>query len=139
MALVEINFKPSQKELTVFSLGGALILLIAACLLVARHHGPAWLPPTLVGVAMALIISRLISMEITRRIYIIFIMATYPIGWVLSHVILAIFYYGLLTPLGLLFRLMGRDPLQRRIDPGAETYWTPHQAHHNQERYFRQF
>ena len=139
MALVEINFKPAKKELTVFSIGGALILSIAAFLLYGRHHGPAWLPPSLVGVALVLLISRLTSLELTRRMYIVFVVVTYPIGWVLSHVILAIFYYGLLTPLGLVFRLMGRDPLQRRLDPNIKSYWTPHQAHHNQERYFRQF
>ena len=36
----------------------------------------------------------------------------FPIGWTVSQVILAVMFYGLFTPIGLVFRLIGRDPLQ---------------------------
>ena len=42
---------------------------------------------------------------------------------VVSPVILAILFYGAITPIGLLARLTGYDPLKRRIDPAAKTYW----------------
>jgi hypothetical protein len=52
---------------------------------------------------------------------------------------MALVFYGLFTPMGLLFRLIGRDPLNRRFDPTAQTYWTPHQTVTDGRRYFRQF
>ena len=42
---------------------------------------------------------------------------------VVSPVILAILFYGAITPIGLLSRLFGYDPLRRRIEPAARSYW----------------
>jgi len=42
---------------------------------------------------------------------------------IVSPVILAILFYGVITPIGLLSRLFGHDPLRRRIDPAAPSYW----------------
>ena len=36
----------------------------------------------------------------------------FPIGWTVSQVMLALMFFGLFTPIGLVFRLIGRDPLQ---------------------------
>jgi hypothetical protein len=44
------------------------------------------------------------------------------LGYVNSRILLTILYYGLLTPYGLVSRLVGRDPLDRR-GPGRDTYW----------------
>jgi len=52
---------------------------------------------------------------------------------------MAAFYFGLITPLGLVFRLIGRDLLCRRFDPKARSYWVPHQQAKKVERYFQQF
>lgn len=42
----------------------------------------------------------------------------------LTHpVVMAVIFYGVFVPLGVLMRLFGRDALRLRIDKGAETYW----------------
>ena len=65
--------------------------------------------------------------------------AVYPIGWTVSHLALAVVYYLVVTPIGLLMRLFGRDPMRRKFDPSATTYWQPHESPDEPERYFRQF
>jgi len=45
------------------------------------------------------------------------------VGFFVSRIILAIIFYLLLTPIGLLSRLFGRDPLNQKIDKGRQTYW----------------
>ncbi|MBI3666534.1 MAG: hypothetical protein HY236_09990 [Acidobacteria bacterium] len=45
------------------------------------------------------------------------------LGYVNSRVLLSIMYYGVLTPVGFLLRLAGRDPLRRR--KGAASCWIP--------------
>jgi Saxitoxin biosynthesis operon protein SxtJ len=62
-----------------------------------------------------------------------------PIGWVVSHTVVAILFFGMLTPIGLLFRLIGRDPLNRGRDPARQTYWEPRVAADGVKRYYRQF
>lgn len=62
---------------------------------------------------------------------------TFPIGWVVSHAMLLVMYFGIITPVGVLVRLF-RDPLDRAVDPDAPTYWVPRDQA-APERYFRQF
>jgi hypothetical protein len=63
----------------------------------------------------------------------------WPIGWAVSHLLLAGVFYLLIAPLGLAIRLSGRDKLQMRPEPSAATYWTPRPPAPPADRYFRQF
>jgi hypothetical protein len=73
------------------------------------------------------------------RLWVGWMRAAEPMGWVVSHVVLAIVYYGVLTPVGLVMRLAGRDPMQRRFDKRAASYWVERKDHGDPGRYFRQF
>jgi hypothetical protein len=64
---------------------------------------------------------------------------TFPIGWVVSHVILGLLFWVVLVPVGLVLRLLGRDALSRTFDESAETYWTDVKSSSRSERYFQQF
>lgn len=44
------------------------------------------------------------------------------LGWINSRIILSIFFYVILTPVGILFRILGKDPMRRRYDPAAGSY-----------------
>ena len=76
---------------------------------------------------------------VRRYVYIGWMCAAYPIGWTVSHVLLAIVFYGVITPIGLALRTFGGDPMRRRFEPGSESYWTPHAGGKDVRRYFRQF
>lgn len=47
------------------------------------------------------------------------------LGWINTRIILGLVYYGLMTPMGLMMRLLGRDPMRRRFEPAAGTYRVP--------------
>lgn len=47
------------------------------------------------------------------------------LGNVVSPVVLGAVFYGIVTPLGVLMRVMGKDPLRRNADPAAQSYWIP--------------
>ncbi len=65
-------------------------------------------------------------------------MVTYPIGWLVSRLLLGVLFYGMFTPLGLLFRLLGRDALARRARPDASSYWITKEGPNDARSYFRQ-
>lgn len=44
------------------------------------------------------------------------------LGYINSRILLTILYYGLLTPYGMISRVFGRDPLDRR-GRSRDTYW----------------
>lgn len=46
------------------------------------------------------------------------------LGLVSNAVLLGAFFYLIVTPFGVAMRLLSTDPMQRRPDPGAESYFT---------------
>ncbi len=72
-------------------------------------------------------------------IYLGLTILAYPIGFVLSYVIMGALFYLLLAPVGIIFRVTGRDPLMRRFEPETESYWFDSRPARPSESYFRQF
>ena len=44
------------------------------------------------------------------------------LGRINSSIILGVLFYCLFTPMGLVMRLLGKDPMRRALLPGEETY-----------------
>jgi predicted membrane metal-binding protein len=44
---------------------------------------------------------------------------------IVSPVVLALLFYGTVTPVGLLMRAVGKDPLRLRRNAAAASYWIP--------------
>ena len=76
---------------------------------------------------------------IVKMIYLGWMYAAFPIGWTVTHLVLAFVFYGVVTPIGLVMKLFGYDPMRRTIDKAAETYWIEHDPAGEPARYFRQF
>lgn len=72
---------------------------------------------------------------ISRAVWRVLVVATWPIGWVVSLVLIAVVYYGVFTPIGLVRRLFG-DPLARRPDPTMATYWRERKTPRRRDSYF---
>jgi hypothetical protein len=137
--LTEIQWHPTIRELRVFGIGG-LLASIAAALVLHFVWGAAVLwTVAVLATGTALCLCSLVSTRLTRLLYIGLTLVTMPIGFVVSFVLLAVFYFLLLTPVALVFRLIGRDVLCRRFDAAAESYWVPHKANEDMARYFHQF
>ncbi len=81
----------------------------------------------------------LVKPQAIRWIFVGSMVVTFPIGWVVSRLVLACLFYGIFTPVGLAFRLMGRDALHRRPRPEEPTYWTAKPAATGPKSYLRQF
>ena len=94
---------------------------------------------SVLAIGLVLVLSRALSLTVTKGLYLSFMVVTLPIGWTIGHTLMFLFYYGLLMPVGLFFRLVGRDPLHRKLDPQASTYWIPHNQAQGKKRYFHQF
>jgi hypothetical protein len=44
------------------------------------------------------------------------------LAWINTRIILGVVFYGVVTPIGLVMRLLGRDPMRRRFDRTGESY-----------------
>jgi hypothetical protein len=138
MSMIEINKNPSARELRFFGILFTLFFALIGGLLWWRYDAPTTALVLWIAAGAVLIgYSAVPSMR--RPAYLGWMYAAYPIGWIVSHLILLIVYYLVLSPVGLLNRLFRRDPMQRRWDPTAATYWKPHRPASGPERYFRQY
>ena len=45
------------------------------------------------------------------------------LGHANNYVLLGLFLYAFLFPMGLIMRTLGRDPMRRKIDPDLKSYW----------------
>lgn len=138
MAVIEIKKNPSRKELA--WLGALFALFFAAIGAMAYWRFGA--PETafrLWGIGAVVSVLYYAIPPIRKPLYLGWMYAAYPIGWTISHVLLGITYYLVLTPIGLVIRLLGRDPLERRFEADRGSYWSRHQPDARPARYFRQF
>ncbi len=139
MALININRDPSEKDLKWFTLFWFPLFAVAIGFML-WWKGDVQTPALVVGaVGIVLGIAGFAIRPLGRMIWIAIMTITYPIGWVLSHVILFVMYYIVLTPIGLVMRMLGNDPMSRKIDRDASTYWIEHRPGGKPERYYRQF
>ncbi len=74
-----------------------------------------------------------------RPVFVLLSVVTFPIGFVLSYVILGTLFFGLFAPIALLFRIMGRDPLKRTLDADAQSYWSEARPTRPKSDYFKQY
>ena len=138
MALIRINRNPPPRQLRFFGLFWLLFLGFLAWNL--HRKGISDTATSAVAImALGVPLVGWLYLPLLRWAWIALSYLTWPIGWVLSHVILALVYFLVLTPTGLLLRLVGKDPMERRLDPTATTYWIERPAARDVQRYFRQF
>src|SRR5262245_27002753 len=76
------------------------------------------------AVALAIGAVGLVYPALIRPVFVGAMVVTFPIGWVVSHLLLAAVFCCLFTPIGVVFRLIGRDALGLRRT-AAGSYWRP--------------
>lgn len=110
----------SRKRLARFGVlvGGVFLALAAYLFVVSDLVLGRWIFSV---VGCALLISGLASPNALRSIYRVWMGFAFAMGWVVSRVILVLLFYLVVTPIGLLAKLVGKDFLGTR--GAASTYW----------------
>jgi MFS family permease len=138
MSLIELRTDPTRKELAWFGLlllaflgvVGLLAWRATGSLAGARYIWTA-------GAAAAVLYYAVPPLR--RPMFVGWMYAAYPIGWVVSHVLLAGIYFGVLTPIGRLMAVFGYDPMTRRFEKAAASYWVERERNRDASTYFKQF
>jgi hypothetical protein len=84
-------------------------------------------------------VAGLVRPACVRPLFVALTVTTLPVGWAVSNLLLAVVFFGLFTPIGLIFRLLGRDALERRFRLDRDSYWEPKARPAELARYFRPF
>ena len=46
------------------------------------------------------------------------------LGIIVSPIVMGVVYFGIITPIGLIMKLFGKDVLNLKLDKNKKTYWT---------------
>jgi len=148
MALLAIDWRPSAKQLrtfgvvaSVFAAGVGIWVFMAGSFVgfALTESTVQLLAYTFWGVSALCLAMAMATPKGLRPLYVVLNAVTLPIGFVVSFLILSGLFYLLFTPVSIVFRLLGRDALQRKFDAQADSYWVPCERQKGKSGYFRQF
>lgn len=115
-------FARSKRELRKFGLTMACAFAVFGGLFLWRVK-PVW--PYLFGIAALFLISGVIIPKALAPLEWAWMKMAYLLGQVMTRVILSLAFYLVITPLGLIMKMFGKDQLHRKFDRSASTYWIP--------------
>jgi hypothetical protein len=118
-----------------FLVGGAFATF--ALLLWLRHKAayPYFLWASVTLIALGAVLPRAL-----KYVYILWMTLAFALGFIMTRVILTLFFFLVVTPIGLVARLFGKDFLRLKLDKSALSYWIHHEPKAKTPRdYERQF
>jgi hypothetical protein len=136
--MIDLNLNPSRRELKWFAVLEVLFFAVVAGL-VYRRTGSLTVPTIIISVSAAVGLIGFVFPKFMHWVYVGWMLAAFPIGWCISHLVMLAIFFFVVTPVGLLMRLMGRDPMQRLFDRSAKSYWIARNGKRATQDYFRQF
>jgi len=128
--------KPIPEAMRPYAIAGVVVFALLAILFKTGTLVPG--PWGLIAIAGLFLVGGFAVPDGLKPVYFVFMAATFPIGMVMGPVVLGVIFYGLFTPVALVFKAIGRDAMTRKFDPDAKTYWVEHKDA-EPKRYFRQF
>lgn len=145
--LVALNFNPDEKTLRQFgyiALVGFGLLGAAAwteSVMFGAGLGAARTPVayTLLGLAAISLLFSLVAPTLNKGVFVLLSIVTYPIGFVMSYVIMGTLFFLVIAPIALILRVIGFDPLNRSYDKKAASYYSAARAARSKESYFKQY
>jgi len=115
---------------------GVAFLVITLVILI--RHKDIVMP--MVFISAAFFALAFIAPVILKPIYIAWMKLAFILGWLNTRIILAIMFYLVFAPIGLILRLFKKDLLDKRIEKGKASYWKKKEAlEFNPLQYERQF
>lgn len=135
MAVFRINTKPSKRQLRQFGL--LCIVLLPAITWLWGGSSSSIGVAALIGAGLGLL--GIFAPGTLKPVFVGLVLISFPIGLILGELILLMIFIGVFLPMALVFRIIGRDVLQRRMSAESETFWVPRSAPGNVRRYFQQY
>ena len=119
------QLKTTDRDLRKFGLlvGGVFAALGLIFFLRHKAHWPYFVWPGVALIAFGAVLPRAL-----KYVYIAWMSVAFVLGFIISHIILGLFFFLVITPIGLFARLVGRDFLSLKLDRAAKTYWVPRKS-----------
>ena len=120
------NIKSEKNDIRNF---GIIIgaVLIAIVMLLFWKEKQSYDILMIVGVVLC--VTSLILPVILKPFYLAWMTFAIILGWIMTRVILSMVFYGIITPIGLFARLVGKEFLNIKLNKTENTYWNHRRKH----------
>jgi hypothetical protein len=122
---MKLRLKEDPREWRKFGLSSALVLALLAGLLCWRGVLPNNAALAALAGLAAVALAALVRPRWLRGPYRLGMRVSHALGRVVAPLVLGLIFFLVLTPLGLLLRLLGKDLLRLRRDSTTATHWQP--------------
>ena len=133
-----VNWRPGERDLRLFS-SAMLFLLTVIGFIVWHRTGDNTVLTCTVPVGMVIVIIGILRYSLLLPLYRFWMAVMTPVMFVVQNVLLIIIFFIAFMPVGILMKMMGRDPLTKHRDPAADSYWVLRRNKRKPEDYFRQY
>jgi len=103
-----------------FGLVIAAVFLLVALSPLRHGHALRWWA---LAVSSVFALVALVKPKLLSRLNWLWMKLGLLLGKVVSPIALGILFYAVLTPMAVVVRLTGKDPLRLKLDPAADSYW----------------
>lgn len=138
MSLIRINHQPGRRQLLQFALAWLVFFAALAAILAWKGVSPVWWINLLAAAVLVPVVGSW-RPGFLRLVYLGMTYAAWPVGMVVSHVVLAAIYYAVLTPTGLLLRAFKPGFFPKRPDSARESYWLDCHRERTVQDYFKPY
>ena len=133
---MEINL--DKKQIRTFGLGLAVILTVFALWNYYKGHMTTSVILLTLGTTSAS--SAILFQPVIKPVYIVFMKISHVLGWINTRILLGLIFYVVITPIGFVIKIFGKDLLDRKIEPDKQSYWIKREKVHTEKsRYEKQF
>jgi hypothetical protein len=139
----EVDWNPDVRARKKFAVSLVIGFPVIAILfggvtrLVKHSWHPIFLWLGIIGLTVGIVLWLL--PQIARPFYVVWYFIACCIGIVVGNLLFALFFYFVVTPLGLCLRLRRNQPITKGFDPVRKSYWRDVKKPVDLKRYYRQF
>ena len=115
------NIKSKKSDLRKFGIIVGTVLLIIAGLLFWKEKESFQL---FLAIGIVLFVAGIAIPFTLKPIYWVWMVFATILGWFMTRVILSLLFYVIITPIGLIARLFGKQFLGLKMDGSKQSYWS---------------
>ena len=127
----------TRQEVRKFGLLFAAVFTLLGLYMLWRGNADWYWAPILGG---GFLLAGFVAYPVLRPVYLGWMKFAFVLGWINTRLLLGLFFFLVMTPIGVGMRLFGKDLLDETIEKERESYWTKREKGEvDRERYERLF
>jgi hypothetical protein len=127
----------TREEVRKFGILFAVVFSLIGLYMLYRGNADWFYVP---GAGLLFLLAGVFGYPLLRPVYLGWMKFAFVLGWINTRILLGLFFYLVMTPIGVGLRIFGKDLLDEKIEKSKESYWLKREkVEFDRNRYERLF